>query len=266
MTMGFLDGAKAQLSGQKALRAHVAANDLAKNGKVAEANEKYRQALKLYEAAMAGGQQRANVRQGYAILLMRLGDFERAMAVMEEIRRLRDLTESDWFELRMNYSICLWRMGRLDDAIDTGRRAMQMRKCAAIYSTLGMYLVEKAALTGDFTEAEAFNRESMDYDDADAGIVDNMGAMYEAMADRAGDAEMRAEYRKKAKDHYTRAHAIKPRQIVTMYNLARMQHADGEDAQARKTLEPAENLCYSAVGTVTEAMMEDLKRAVELCV
>lgn len=262
--MGFLDGAKAQINGQKALRAHVNANELAKDGRVAEAKEKYDQALKLYEAAMAGGYQRANVRQGYAILLMRLGDFEKAKAVMEDIRLLKDLTENDWFELRLNYSICLWRMGRLDDAINTAKRAMQMKKCAALYSTLGMYLVEMADRTGDFSEIEVFNRASMDYDDEDAGILDNLGAMHEAMSRHTDDPQARAAHRKTAKDYYIKAHAARPKQIITMYNLAKMQHEDGEDDQARKTLEPAENLYYSAVSVVTEDMMAELKRAVKL--
>ncbi len=65
-----------------------------------------------------------------------------------------------------------------------------------------------------------------------------------------------------AKQFYEKAHAIKPRQIVTMYNLAKLYHEDGEDDAARKTLAAAENLCYSGICPITEPMMQALKQEV----
>lgn len=257
--MGFLSGAKAQIIGQKAYRAHVAANNLANDGKPEEAEAKYAQTLKLYEEAVAAGPLPSNIQIGYAILLMRRGAFEDAMKVMERMRTDKNLKEGDWFDIRLNYSVCLWKLSRLDDAIATAKRAMQVKKCAAIYSTLGMFLAEKAAQTGDFAEIEAFNAESMDYDDEDAGILDNMGMMYEAQSKFADDPKP---LREKAKAYFAKAHAAKPRQITTMYALARLHHEDGEDAKAREALKAAENLSYSAVCSVTPEMMSELKRVV----
>ena len=255
--MGFLNVAKAQINGQKAYRAHIAANELANSGKPKEAAAKYEQVRRQYEEALAGAPQPPNIRLGYATLLMRLGEFERAMDAMQQLRTDKMMKENDWFDLRINYSVCLWRLGRLEEAIATGKRAAQIKKPAALYNTLGMYLVEQAAQTGDFAEAEAFCAEAMDYDDEDPGILDNMGALYEAKAKYATDP---SEDRRQAKEYYARAHAIKPRQITTMYALAKMHHEDGEDDRARKALEPAENLYYSAVCAVSEDMLEDLKR------
>ena len=259
--MGLFSGAKAQFSGQKAIRTHIAANQAANEGKLAEAKEKYAQAYKLYEEAMREGPQKPNICQGHAILLMRLGEFDRAMGVMEKLRHGR-LTDDDWFDLRLNYAICLWKKGRLDDAIATGKRAFQAKKCASIYSTLGMFLVEKADQTGDFAETIAFCDESMEYDDEDAGILDNMGELYEAMSKRGSDPEEAAELRRKAKAYYAKAHAQKPRQITTIYSLSRMYHEDGEDAEARAVLADAKNLYYSAVCSVSEDAMEALKQEI----
>lgn len=256
--MGLFSGAKAQISGQKAIRTHISANQAANEGKLSEAREKYAQAYKLYEEA-AKTPQKPSVSQGFAILLMRMGEFDRAMKIMEGLRTDKTMTESDWFDLRLNYSICLWKKGRLDDAIATGKRAFQLKQCASIYSTLGMFLVEKADETGDFAEASAFNDQAMGYDDEDAGVLDNMGEMYEAMSKHADDPEKAVEYRKKAVDYYARAHEQKPRQITTIYSLARMYHEDGEDASARKVLGDAKNLYYSAVCSVSEDMMEKLR-------
>lgn len=261
--MGLFSGAKAQITGQKAYRTHLSANELATEGKPKEAAAKYKEVRKLYEDALAGGPQPPNIRMGYAILLMRLGEFDHAMEVMQQVRLDKALKESDWFDLRLNYSVCQWRKGQLDEAIATARRAEQVKKCAALYNTLGMYLAEKAERTGDFAEVEAFNREAMDYDDEDPGALDNMGMMYEAMSKHAADP---APLRAKAKEYYEKAHAVKPRQIATMYALARMYHEDGQDDLARRALEPAENLYFSAVCPVSEQMMDDLKRELGIAI
>lgn len=261
--MGLFSGAKAQIAGQKALRAHISANELAQQGKPSEAANKYSEVEKLYETALKDGCMKPSVHQGYAILLMRLGKFEKAQEVMQKIRLMKDLTENDWFDLRLNYSVCHWKQGRLDEAIATGRRAMEIKKCASIYNTLGMYLVEKAGETGDFAEIEAFNQEAMDYDDEDAGILDNMGGMYEAMMKRDADPEARAEHRRLAEEYFARAHEAKPRQITTLYTLARMYHEDGADDRAREVLRDSKDLYYSAVCPVTGDMMEALRRSVE---
>ena len=130
--MGFISSAKALITGQKAYRTHISANELANNGKPEEAAAKYQQVLKQYEEAMAGAPQPPNVTLGYAILLMRLGQFEKAMDVMQKLRLDKNLKESDWFDIRLNYSVCLWKLGRLNDAIATAKRAMDIKKCAAI--------------------------------------------------------------------------------------------------------------------------------------
>lgn len=258
--MGLLSGAKAQISGQRAIRTHISANEAANAGRISEAKEKYAQAYRLYEEALREAQ-KPGVHQGFAILLMRLGDFDRAMQVMEKLR-LQKLSDDDWFDLRLNYSVCLWKKGRLDDAIATGNRAFQIKKCASIYSTLGMYLVEKADQTGDFDAVKSFNEEAMGYDDEDAGVLDNMGEMYEAMSKHEADPARAREYRNQAKAYFEKAHAQKPRQITTIYSLARMRHEDGEDAEARRVLADAKDLYYSAVCSVSEEMMEKLKKEV----
>ena len=256
--MGLFSGAKAQITGQKAYRAHIAANELASGGKPEEAAAKYREVLAQYEFALSQSRLPPNIQLGYAILLVRLGRFEEAMRQMEQTRLDKAMKEADWFDLRLNYSVCLWRLGRLEDAIATAKRAAQIKKPAALYNTLGMYLVEQAEKTGDFAEAEAFNAEAMDYDDEDPGILDNMGMLCEARAKFADDP---APDREKAKEYYAKAHKIKPRQITTMYNLARLYHEDGQDDLARETLEPAENLYFSAITAVTPEMMGELKKA-----
>lgn len=263
--MGFFDEARAQLDGQKALKLHIAGNKASNEGKPAEAAEKYDQAIRLYERALHGGVYKPALGQSYAVLLMRLGSFDEARKVMENIARMRGLTDEDWFGLRLNYSLYHWKMGRLDEALSTIGRAEAYKKNSSIYTTKGMFLVDKAAQTGDFETAEAFNREALDYDDEDGGVLDNVAALCEARMDRcreSGDAAAAADYRRQAVAYYEKAHQFKPRQITTIYALAKLRHEDGDDAGARELLSGTDNLFFSALCPVTKTMMDDLKREI----
>ena len=111
--MGFFDDMKASRLGRKAYGEHVAANDLNKRGKPQEANAKYLEASKLYQEAFDAGCRKASTLMSWAILLMRFGEFEKAREVMKEAAKDKMMSEDTHFELRVNYSVCLWRLGLL---------------------------------------------------------------------------------------------------------------------------------------------------------
>lgn len=258
--MGIFDAAKAAVSGNKAYRTHVAANKLCDEGKPREAKEKYQEALKLYEESIRLGTVAQNILQGYVVLLMREGEFEKARELMLKMSKMKTLSKDDWFQLRLHFSIYQWKMGKVDEAIETIGRAAAYKMNGNIYGTLGMYWVDKARLSGDFQGALDFNNRAMEYDDEDASTLDNMGQLYEAMADAdAGHAE---EYRAKAVDYFKKAHKEKPRQITTIYYLARLLHRRGEDDKARKLLSVRDTLYFSAICPVTREMTEALAREI----
>ena len=240
--MGFFDDMKVNKLGQKAYNAHVQANDLNKRGRVAEAKAKFAEASKLYEEAYAAGCRRTNILMSYSVLLMRLGDFEKAREIMKQVSAIGGLDENTHFELRANYSICLWRLGILDEAIKTIRYAGKHAKNGSYYSSLGTFLVEQAARTGeesDFEEARALLDEAMEYDDEDAPTLDNYGEYYRQLSLRAQDAEQAAELRAKSKEYYENAHNQKPAQITTLYMLAKLEQEDGNLDRARELTDKA---------------------------
>lgn len=260
--MGIFDQAKGALSGNRAYKLHVDAGKLVNEGKPAQAEEKYREAKKLYEEAIQRGGAAPKILHAYAILLMRLGDFDQAREIMLKMSKLKGLTDDEWFDLRVQFSIYQWRIGEVDKAIETIGRAAAHRMNGTIYSTLGMFWVDKAKQTGDFAPALDFNQQALDYDDEDAATLDNMAQLYEAMAEAEGAGEKSAEYRAKALDFYKKAHEARPRQITTLYYLARMLHQNGDDERARKLLSVRDSLYFSAVCPVTREMMEALAREV----
>ena len=256
--MGIFDSAKSAYNGNRAYHLHVDANKLASEGKVAQAKEKYQAALKLYDEAARQGNLAPNILQAYTLLLMREGAFEKARELMEDMSRRKGLSDADWVQLRLQYSIYLWHAGQLDRAIETMQRAAAKGMNGSIYSTLGMYRVDKARQTGDFGPALDFNREAMEYDDEDASTLDNMGQLYEAMADAEGPGAQADGYRAQAKTYYKKALEQKPRQITTIYYLARMLHREGDDTGARRLLSSKDTLYISAICPVTREMIDAL--------
>lgn len=258
--MGFFDGMKVNKMGQNAYNVHVQANDFQRRGRLAEAKAKYDEAMKLYDEAYAAGCRKNGILMSYSVLMMRRGMFERARELMKEISQIGGMNEDTHFELRVNYSICLWRLGILDKAIETIRYAGKHCKNSSYYSSLGTFLVEMAGQTGEFEEARVLLDEAMEYDDEDAATLDNYGEYYRQLglkAGREGNAEEAAKLRTVAKDYFERAFKIKPAQITTLYALARFAIEDGEKDRARELLDKA--MLHSS-SRVCPISLEDLQQ------
>lgn len=259
--MGFFDDIKANRLGQKAYSEHVAANDLNKRGKPQEANGKYEAALKLYQEAYDAGCRKTNTLISWAVLLMRFGEFEKAREVMKEAAKDKMMSEDTHFELRVNYSVCLWRLGLLDEAIKTIKYAGKHAKNSSYYSSLGTYLVEQAAQTGDFEEAQAVLDEAMEYDDEDAATLDNYGEFCRLQSLKADDPQTAAELRSKSKEYYEKAHKQRPGQITTLYALAQFAKEDGEIDKAKDYVNRAIARSGSRMCPVTPEMLKEFKAA-----
>ena len=200
--MGFFDNMKIDKMGRNAYNAHVQANDFQRRGKIADARAKYAEALELYKNAYDAGCRKNGILMSYSVILMRFGEFERARELMKEISAIGGMSEDTHFELRINYSLCLWRMGILDKAEETLRYAGKHAKNSSYYSTLGTVLNELAAQNGDFESARQLLDEAMDYDDEDAATLDNYGEYYRLLSLRAEDAAEAAELRRKSIDFF----------------------------------------------------------------
>ena len=131
-----------------------------------------------------------------------------------------------------------------------------------IYTTLGMFLIEKAKETGEFDEALEFNRKAMEYDDEDASTLDNMGQLYLLMAEheRKTGGEKAAEYRAAGADYIRRAYEAKPDQMTSAYYRAMLLHEDGDDAAARKILDDTKDVTVTALCPVSRAQLDALRR------
>ena len=260
--MSIFGGNPAMKAGNHAYRCHVDGNKLIEAGKEKEGQAKLDEALKYYAEAYEAGLDRVGMLMSYGVLLMRRGEYEKAKEVYLRVHYKPGLSKDDRFDLRNNYSICLWRLGKLDEAIATIKRAAADNKTTLVYTTLGLFLILKADQSGDFSEAIAFNDEAYEYDDEDPAILDNLGFLHMTMeehARRAGDAEKVKAERKLAYDYFTRAHKLKPRQITTLYYLAKMLEEGGQKERAREFIGAALQGTFSSICPVSREEAEALR-------
>lgn len=260
--MGLFDNIKLKRMMQSASTTHASANDLSRRGKPAEAEKKYAEALKLYREAYDAGARTVDGLMSYAVLLMRLGDFTEARKIMKETAAQgKTLTEDAHFELRINYAICLWRLGELDEAIKTAAYAGRHIKNSSYYSALGTFLVEKAGISGDFEAAKTFLDEAMEYDDEDAATLDNYGEYYDRLGQKLraeGDIQAANDCRAKSVEYYEKALKRKPSQVSTLYALARFAKEDGNSARTKELVDRALLHLSSKVCPVTSEMLHAL--------
>ena len=92
--------------------------------------------------------------------------------------------------------------------------------------------------------------------------MDNVGFLHMTMAEKArtdGDAEKAGAERKKAYDYFTRAHKLKPRQITTLYYLAKMLEEDGQKERAAQFIDAALEGSFSSICPVSREEAEALR-------
>ena len=247
--MGFFDDMKVNKLGRDAYNAHVQANDFQRRGRVADAQKKYDEAYDLYGKAYEAGCRKTGILMSYSVLLMRRGEFELAREIMKEAAQDQRMSEDTHFELRVNYSICLWRLGILDKAIETIQYAGKYRKNGDYYTSLGTFLVEKAGQTGEFEEAKAFLDLAMDYDDEDAHTLCNAGWLSHLLGDDAA-----------AVERLKKADSLNANYPASKVYLAAIARENGDAGAAREYLDAALAVRFPTTRPVTRAFAEELKK------
>ncbi len=254
--MGFLDSFKANQLGTKAYRTHITALQFRQQKKYSECMKKLDEAYEMYREAYQMGYRKSKMLVSYAILSMQKGDFDQARALMLEADKDKTMTAEDRFTLRVHFSVCQWKQGHLDKAIETIRNAAKNGMNGTVYGTLGTFLVEKARETGDFTEAIEFNRQAYEYDDEDAATLDNIAQQNMYMAEIESDPEQKQHLHEEAKKYFRLAHEQKPDQVTSIYYLAKLEEQDGNREEARKLIGEALTMPITSICPVSRSEME----------
>ncbi|MBQ4452874.1 MAG: hypothetical protein II912_10980 [Clostridia bacterium] len=249
------DNLKWRLVARKGYSCHVQGNQMIDKGDVAGAKEKHDEALKLYtQAYEAGYRSDVQVMLAYAVLLMRYGRCQEAKDLLLMCEKQPGLDNKTRKQLRVNYAVCQWKLGELDKAIENMEIAASNGATSMIYTSLGYFYIEKGRETGDFSKAVEYNNEAMEYDDEDAGILDNMGQLNYFMGDHD-----------KAYEYFAKAYNAKSNQAATLYYIAAINLERGNLEKAQAFAERCVEGNFSALATITkpqaEALLEEIRKA-----
>ena len=243
---------KDKFAGRKAYKAHIEGNQAIDKGEFVKAKEKHDLALELYKQAYDAGVRDLNISMAYAVLLMRYDRCELAKTILLECEKTPKLSEKDRKQLYINYSVCQWRLGNIDRAIELMETAASNGTTALIYTTLGYYYIERGKQTGDFSQAIEYNQKAYEYDEEDGGILDNLGQLYYFMGDH-----------NKAYEYFARAYDAKPTQAATLFYIAKINVERGNYEKAKAFIEKCLTGNFSALCTIARSEAEALKAEID---
>ncbi|MDD2648864.1 MAG: hypothetical protein PHI27_13000 [Eubacteriales bacterium] len=200
-----------------------------------------KEALELYEQAEKEGLTDPKYIIGYSVALLRDGQYEKTRELL--VKHQNDpMTPEQKSQVRMNYSVAVWKLGDIDKALAVLEGQFKRLKTGLIYDTLG-YLYIEAGLTDKALE---INNEALEYDDEDSVIYDNLGQInYRLLNDK-----------KKAKEYFEKAIALKDGQIDTLWFLSRYDIESGDNAAAIKKLKKAAEGRFSPLNFATREMVD----------
>ncbi|MBQ9197184.1 MAG: tetratricopeptide repeat protein [Clostridia bacterium] len=226
--MGMFDSFKAR----KALIEH-------RKGNVAAARA-------VYEELYAGGYISAAYIVSWSYILLREGgedNFKKVKEILAKAQKDPTITEQQRGDLLVNFAVADFKLGNTEKAVELLERVHQKNPRGETYGALGCLLIE----LGDAERALAFNESALEYDDEDPIILDNLGQIYYRLL---GDKE-------KALEYFTKAHALKPSQIDTLWFLSRYDLDAGKKEDALEKLETAREGRFSPLNFATRAMVDE---------
>lgn len=275
--MGFM----ASLKGNQAMRAH-------NKGEIAKAK-------KLYQEAVDGGIMESRPMLAYALLLIRDGSYDQAMALLLKTQKAPDLTPDRKSQLFVDYAACCAKTGQLDKGVALLEKQHNRTPIGLTYQTLGYLYVEQLAqgkpvadentvvmVPGPYEYSDPVPGENLTVEEKQA-IIDEQWAARMDKAVKLIDAALEYDeedpvcldnkgqfcYRilgdkAAAKEWFDKACEEKPNQIDTLWFLSRYDLDNGDTAAAIDKLETALGGRFSPLNFVDKAAIEaEIKRLKE---
>lgn len=268
-----------------------------------KANKAYRlqqkgqreEARKLYEEAYAEGLNDPRYNQAYALLLTRMGDYQKAKEFLVKHQKTPGMSQDQRVTMLVNYATCCFRLGNLDKGIDTLEQQFRKTETGLLYQTLGYLYIEKydavnkpafdgtpvteevpeeaaeeAAAEGE--ENEAAEEKALSPQEAwDAGVKKTEDFILKSLEyddadpiclDNMGQFIYRVKGDKEgAKAWFDKAIALKDKQIDTLYFLSRYDVEAGDREAAIEKLEKATKGNFSPLNYCSrETILKEIEK------
>lgn len=267
--MGFM----ASLKGQQAMRAHT-------KGDITKAKA-------LYEEAISKGLLEARPMLGYSLLLIRGGEYEKAMELLLKTQKAPDLTPDRKSQLFVDYAACCAKTGQLDKGVKLLERQHQRTPIGISYQTLGYLYIEQLCQPKPVADESTVVMVPGPHEFSDpvpgegltvAEKQKLLDEQWQARLDKATKLiEAAIEYddedpvcldnkgqflyrvmgdKAAAKEWFDRAHEEKPGQIDSLWFLSRYDLENGDKAAALEKLSTALEGNFSPLNYADKAMIE----------
>ena len=258
------------------------------------------EARKLYEEIYAEGFIAARPMLGYALLLIRAGEYEKAQEVLIKTQKAPGITAEQKSQLFMDYAVCCFKLGDIDRGVRLLERQHQKAPTGLTYGALGYLYVEQydlekkdariaAMLAQAAAQEEQAAPEAIEEGDEEAPEARPAAPAIDAAKAWADGAQKALLFNKEALDYddedpifldnlaqtyyrclgdkvtakplFEKAHQLKPGQIDTLWFLSRYDLEAGKTAAAIEKLETSLEGRFSPLNFSTKEKVEaELKR------
>ena len=267
--MGFMASLKAQM----AMRAH-GKGDLEK-------------AKALYQEAIGKGVLEARPMLAYALILIREGKYEEAMALLLKAQKAPDLTPDRKTQLFVDYAACCAKTGQIDKGVKLLERQHERTAIGISYQTLGYLYVEQLAagkpvadestvvmVPGPHEFSDPVPGEGLTVEEKQAILDEQWAAKVEKARKLLEDSieyddedpvclDNMAQFlyrvmgdKAAAKEWFDKAHEEKPGQIDSLWFLSRYDLENGDKSAAIEKLETALEGRFSPLNYADKTMIE----------
>lgn len=194
----------------------------------------------LFEKAYKTGKMKPDHRIYYGYMCMREGNLEKAEKMLNTVLAYKQKPDV-LARAKTNYAILLWKMGNINEAVETIEEVFPDYKSTVVYADYGYLLLMK----GDIKRALEINLEAREYNSTDDVIADNLGQNYYLLGEYEKSREIYIEIMERA-----------PKFPIPYYNYAKTLYALGEKEEAFEKLKTALEHPFSSVAAISREEVE----------
>lgn len=201
--------------------------------------------IKYYDKSVDSGRAKTNVFITYVLILMRMGEMKKALQIADRKIADRKTAEGEKYILKGYRCLIYHNQGNSREALEDAKEIFESYKNTMAYSLLGYLML---ACDEPIKETLDFCLEAYDYNSDDRDIVDNLVLAYY----KNGNYEKAEELSKTLIE-------MSPNFVEAHYHSALVAKALGKDEDAKEFLEDMDSCIRTALTTVTEEEIENLK-------
>lgn len=202
--------------------------------------------IKYYDKAVSFNHAKVNYHISYILILMRTGNMDKALKLANNVVMHPKANPGEKFIVKEYRCLIYFKQGNHQEALDDAKEIFKKYKNTTIYGLLGYLML---ACDEPMDDTMKFCLEAYEYNSDDRDIVDNLVLAYY----KTGEYE-------KAEELAQKLIEMSPTFVEAHYHSALIAKALGKTAEAKAFLDSMDDCIRTALTTVSEEEIENLKR------